>query len=65
MWKIKDSDTVNFKIISDVQAGHDLFVEELKKLPDLESAGSEYLHEYDVSKLGLFVSIVSPSEVSE
>lgn len=57
MWKNVGSDSVNFKIVSDTEAGLKLFQDELLKLPDIESAGYEYLHEYDCSRIGFFETI--------
>ena len=57
MWKLKNSDSVNFKIFSDTEVGHAAFIKQLKLLPDLEKASYEYLHEYDVSKIGVFVDL--------
>lgn len=57
MWKLKGSENVNFKIVSDTVAGLEAFEVELLKLDNLESAGKEYLHEYDVSCVGRFDSI--------
>lgn len=65
MWKVAGQDTINFKIVSDIDEGHSVFIENLKKIPDLESAGKEYLHEYNPTKIGLFESIVSPENFVE
>lgn len=50
MWKVKGSESVNFKIITDVLSGHESFVEALKKLDNVECASRTYLSEIDVSK---------------
>lgn len=50
MWKVKDSDSVNFKIISDVLEGHNQFIDMLKKLDNIECASRTYLSQIDVSK---------------
>lgn len=58
MWKNKDSESINFKIVSDVLAGLASFEEQLKSFPDVESIAREYLHEYDCSKIGVFEPIL-------
>lgn len=57
MWQLKDSDKVNFKIVSDTSEGLKLFEDSLLKLDNLERAGKEYLHQYDCSLIGLFTTI--------
>lgn len=57
MWKLKDSDKVNFKIVTDVFEGISRFESELLKIEGLESCAREYLHEYDCSLIGVFEKI--------
>lgn len=57
MWKLVGADTVNFKIVTDTEAGLKQFEEALLKIENLEGVGKEYLHEYDVSKLAVFQNI--------
>lgn len=63
MWRVKDSSQVNFKIVSDVRPGLDEFEKHLLALPGLESAGREYLHEYDCSLIGSFDKLFNEKEV--
>lgn len=62
MWKVNGSDSINFKIVSDVSGGLSLFEKALSEIPDLESAGKEYLMEYDVSQLGIFTPLFKGEE---
>ncbi|UPW41622.1 hypothetical protein [Peromfec virus RodF8_38] len=57
MWKIKGSDSVNFKVITDTEEGLEQFEEALLQFPDLVSAGSEYIQEYDCARVGVFNKI--------
>lgn len=66
MWRLKDSATdlehrgkICFKIVSDVLEGLKSFEDSLISScgDDLFSFGKEYLHEYDVSKVGVFESL--------
>lgn len=50
MWKVKGSDSVKFKIITDVLDGHTQFIDMLKKVDNIECASRTYLSEVDVSK---------------
>lgn len=52
MWKLKGSDLINFKVITDTSNGLASFEEALLKLQDLDSACKEYLSEIDVSLIG-------------
>lgn len=54
LWQIKGSDKINFKIVSDVPEGLELFEKQLLCVPDISKAAKEYLHEYDVSLVGKF-----------
>lgn len=62
MWRVLNSENVMFKIVTDTVEGHSLFVNELLKIPDLISAGSEYLHEYDCSRVGVFEKIYNKED---
>lgn len=57
IWKIKGSSNLNFKIVTDTLEGLLDFEKKLLSLEDIESAGKEYLHEYDCSKIGVFTSL--------
>ncbi|UPW40992.1 hypothetical protein [Sigmofec virus UA08Rod_5838] len=57
MWKVNGNEQINFKIVSDVEEGHQYFVEQLLKIENLESACSEYLSEIDCSRLCLVSTI--------
>lgn len=57
LWKVNGNDSISVKIISDVKKGHEEFVAHLLGLENLESAGREYLHEYDVSLLAKFETL--------
>lgn len=64
MWKIKGNTSVNFKIISDVLSGVQAFEDTLLRLENLDGCAREYLHEYDVSRVGVFEKIFdSPSNL--
>lgn len=56
-WILEGSESINFKIVSDVEEGLLSFEKALFKLPNLCSVGKEYLHEYDSSKIGFFEKI--------
>lgn len=62
MWKIKSSESINFKIVTDTEDGLMLFEEALLKLDGIVSCAKEYLHEYDCSKLGVFEKIFELEE---
>lgn len=57
MWKLKDSSSVNFKIVSDVESGLKSFESSLLALDGIEKCAKEYLHEYDCSLIGKFESL--------
>lgn len=60
MWKYVDSDKINIKIVSDVLSGLEAFEKALlssELVPSVELLGREYLHEYDVSKIGVFETL--------
>lgn len=59
MWKILGSTSVNFKIITDTEDSLKAFEKAVLDLSGLESFGKEYLHEYDVSRVGVFEKIFS------
>lgn len=68
MWTLKgDTSRVNFKIISDTLEGHNSFISSLfNSFADkLDKVSREYLHEYNVSKLGIFEPVDVPLDVSE
>lgn len=67
-WQTKSDDKkVNFKIISDVLQAHDQFISAIKSEigDELDKFSYEYLHEYDVAKLGSFVNLLVNNDVSE
>lgn len=47
MWKVKDSEQVQLKYISDVKAAHDLFRKALQSDDNVVSALCEYIGEVD------------------
>lgn len=57
VWRLKGSETLNFKIVTDTEKGLLEFEDKLFSIPEIESCGKEYLHEYEVSKIGVFVSL--------
>lgn len=66
-WKLKSDDNkINFKIISDVLSAHDQFISTIKSeiADDLDSFSYEYLHEYDIAKLGTFINLLVDETVS-
>lgn len=55
MWKISGDKSLKFKIVTDLPAAHELYVDNLiKYTDDLESFGREYVCEYSCSNIGLF-----------
>lgn len=65
-WQTKSDDKkVNFKIISDVISAHNQFISAIKSEigDELDRFSYEYLHEYDVAKLGSFVNLLVDEEV--
>lgn len=57
MWRLKGSDSINFKIVTDTLEGLKKFEDVVVKIPDLLTFGKEYLNEYDVSLVGCFTTI--------
>lgn len=57
MWRLKDSDQINFKIITDTLEGLNQFEDVLKKQEDILLAGKEYLHEIDVTRITQIITI--------
>lgn len=57
MWKCEGSDNVNFKIVSEPLEGIEEFEKALLNVEGIVRVSREYLHEYDVSKLGVFEKI--------
>lgn len=57
MWRLKDSDQINFKIITDTLEGLNQFEDVLKKQEDILLAGKEYLHEIDVARITQIITI--------
>lgn len=57
MWKVDSSENVNFKIVSDTQEGVDAFEKALLSVDGLVSCAKEYLHQYDVSRVGVFEKV--------
>lgn len=57
MWRLKDSNQINFKIITDTLEGLEHFEDTLKKHEDIILAGKEYLHEIDVSRITQIIAI--------
>lgn len=64
MWQIEGSDTVNFKIVTDIKEGLVSFEENLKALSGIKNLAREYLHEYDCSLIGLFEPLLVNKEVN-
>lgn len=52
LWKLKDINQINFKIVSDVESGLLEFEKALLALDNIEKVAKEYLHEYDCSLIG-------------
>lgn len=57
MWRVKDSQQINFKIVTDTFEGLKQFEEHLSKQEDIVLAGKEYLHEIDVSRITQIITI--------
>lgn len=62
MWKCLGNDSIKFKIVTDTLEGILEFEKCLLCLENLDTCGKEYLHEYDCSKIGLFVSLKNNEE---
>lgn len=62
MWSLKKSTTVNFKIITDTDEGIKLALNSICALKDIDKVAVEYLHEYDVSKIGVCQSVFHDGE---
>lgn len=58
LWQVDGSSQVNFKIVSDVPDGLLSFEKQLLSLPDIVKCAKEYLHEYDCTLIGKFVSLL-------
>lgn len=58
MWKIKDSDRICFKIITDTKSGLEQFEQALLQLPDIVSALKEYISEIDCDLVGIVDTIL-------
>lgn len=66
MWKLKDSASLNFKVLTDTEEGLLEFEKNLLVIPNLELAGKEYLHEMECEKLAQLVKLTSDNiEVKE
>lgn len=65
MWRLKDSDSVCVKIVSDVLQGLSEFENQLLALDGLESACKEYVHEYSCELLGKVDVLLKKNEDSE
>lgn len=68
MWTTSDlKDRVSVKIVSEIEEGHQRFVEELQKaLPTLEKFGREYVCEYELESLSKFEDLLNGvKEISE
>lgn len=57
MFKFKDSDSVNFKIITDTVEGIEKFVKSISELDNLVSLSYEYLSEFNCNLLGQIVNV--------
>lgn len=68
MWTTSDlKDKVCIRFVSDVEQGHEDFVEKLQKsIPSLEKFGREYVCEYDLEKLSVFEDLLNGAkEISD
>lgn len=65
MWRLVDSENVNFKIVSDTVEGLKLFESNLLSDEAVVVCGKEYLHEYDCSKIGLFETLKTVEKEGE
>lgn len=65
MWKLKDSASVNFKIVSDVESGLIEFEKALLSLENVEKVAKEYLHEYDCTLIGKFETLLGGDKNEE
>lgn len=62
LWRKKDSDSVFFKIITDVESGLKAFCDALLVEEGVVSAAYEYLNEINVSHLGEIKKIIDKGE---
>lgn len=65
MWKVAGNDSVCVKIVTDIPSGHEGVVAAILAIEGLESAAREYLHEFDVARIGQVVSLKEKNEKSE
>lgn len=59
MWKLNDSDKICFKIVTDIEEGLSSFEQSLLSLDNVVNIAREYLHQYDISKIGVFEPILN------
>lgn len=62
-FKLKDSDKICYRVISDLEEAHKRIVDSFFSDEAIEKASCEYLSEYDCDKLGIIENIVDKSEV--
>lgn len=68
LWTVSSmKDKVSVKILSDVEEGHNRFIEYVQKnIGDLEKFGREYVCEYDLESLSRFEDLLNGvKEISE
>lgn len=65
LFKIKDKDSIYYKIVTDTQSCIDEFINRLKSLEDIEKISCEYLCEYDCSRLGEIINVFNGGDINE
>lgn len=61
IFKHKDSDHLNFKIVAELPDGHNRLVESILHDDNIVRCVAEYLHEFDTSLLGLCEPVKTPA----
>lgn len=65
MWKLFDSKSIHFKIITDTLEGLKQFEESFLNVPRVESFGREYVCEFTCDKIGYFEEIFKKEKEGE
>lgn len=65
MWTLSGDERISFKVITDTEEGHKLFIDGVKSLPNLDKAAREYLSEIDVSKFSVCEEVYRADKAKE
>lgn len=64
-WRLKDSDKVNIKVLTDTLDGLENFASYLKTLDGVEMACREYVSEFDFEKFGFVDNLLEEVKKDE